>query len=197
MPPAGRCERSSGPMLSRPRKPPSNRSLPWGSSRLTHQVKLTSSLSKTRLRNSMSRPPSMANTSSAAQAWTGGLTSEKSHSYAGSAPSGCWNHSRHSRISWYLANAGSTWASATQWKARSQAANQGYSQLSGMDMMSNASKLRQRELRPVSPLRRRDRLARVAVQPAGHVVVEQLLAPHQPGEGPAGQGELVPGGALG
>ena len=92
----------------------------------------------------------MANTSSAAQACTGGLTSEKFHSYAGSAPFGCWNHSRHSRISWYLANAGSTCASATQWKPRSHAANQGYSHLSGIDMMSNASKLRHRELRPVS-----------------------------------------------
>ena len=36
----------------------------------------------------------------------------------------------------------------TQWKARSQAANHGYSHLSGMDKMSNASKLRHRELRP-------------------------------------------------
>jgi len=32
----------------------------------THQVKLTRSLSKIRLRNSRSRPPSMAKTSSAA-----------------------------------------------------------------------------------------------------------------------------------
>src|SRR5262252_5518605 len=150
MPPTGRCERSIGPMLSRPRKPPSNRLLPSSSSRLTHQVKLTSSLLKTRLRKSRSRPPSMANTSSAAHACTGGLTSPKSHSYAGRAPFGCWNHSRHSRISWYLANAGSTWASATVWKARSQAANQGYSHLSGIDMMSNASKFRHREFRPPS-----------------------------------------------
>ena len=79
-PPTGRCERSSGPMLSRPRNPPSNRFDPSASSRLTHQVKLTSSLSKIRLRKSRSRPPSMANTSSAAQACTGGLTSPKSHS---------------------------------------------------------------------------------------------------------------------
>ncbi len=32
----------------------------------------------------------------------------------GRAPLGCWNHSRHRRISWYLANAGSTCARATQ-----------------------------------------------------------------------------------
>ena len=89
----------------------------------------------------------MAQTSSAAHACTGGLTSLKSHSYAGSAPFGCWNHSRHRSTSWYLANAGSTWASATQWKAMSHAANHGYSHLSGMDMMSKASKLFHRELR--------------------------------------------------
>ncbi len=52
------------------------------------------------------------------------------------------------RISWYFANAGSTWANATQWKARSHAANHGYSHLSGIDMMSKASKLRHRLLRP-------------------------------------------------
>ena len=49
-----------------------------------------------------------------------------------------------------MANAGSTCASATQWNARSQAAYQGYSHLSGIDMMSNALKLRQWLLRPVS-----------------------------------------------
>src|ERR1022692_2533668 len=65
----------------------------------------------------------------------------------GGAPPGCWNHSLHSRISCYLANAGSTWASATQWKARSDRKSVGYSHLSGIDMMSNASKWRHRELR--------------------------------------------------
>ena len=67
-------------MLSRPMNPPSNRFEPLASSRFTHQVKFTSSLSKIRLRKSKSRPPSMAKTSSAAHACTGGLTSEKSHS---------------------------------------------------------------------------------------------------------------------
>ena len=52
-------------------------------------------------------------------------------------------------ISWYLANAGSRWARVTVWKARSQAANQGYSHLSGIEMMSNPSKLRHLEFRPV------------------------------------------------
>ena len=66
------------------------------------------------------------------------------------APFGCWNHSRQSNVSWYLANAGSTCASAMQWNAMSQAANHGYSHGSGIDMMSKASKLLQRALRPSS-----------------------------------------------
>ena len=90
----------------------------------------------------------MAKTCSAAQACTGGFTSPKSHSYAGSAPCGCWNHSRQIKISWYLANAGSRWARVTVWKARSQAANHGYSHLSGIEMMSNPSKFRHLEFRP-------------------------------------------------
>ena len=72
LPPTGRWDRSIGPMLSSPRNPPSNRLEPSASSRFTHQVKFTSSLSNTRLRKSRSRAPSMANTSSAAQACTGG-----------------------------------------------------------------------------------------------------------------------------
>ena len=52
-----------------------------------------------RLRNAMSRPPSIANTSSAANACTGGLTSSNAHSYAGIAPFGCWNHSRQRSVS--------------------------------------------------------------------------------------------------
>ena len=46
-----RRERSNGPMLSRPRNPPSKTLLPAASLRLTHQVKLSSSLWKTRSRN--------------------------------------------------------------------------------------------------------------------------------------------------
>ena len=194
-PPTGRWDRSMGPMLSRPRKPPSNRLLPSASSRLTHQVKLISSLSNTRLRKATSVPPSMAKTSRAAHACTGGFTSPKSHSYAGSAPPGCWNHSRHSRISWYLAKPGSRCARATQWKAMSQAANHGYSHLSGIDMMSSASKLRHREFRPVSRCGGGAWLGGVPIQPAGHRVAVELLAPQHPGERLAGHHRLVRGRA--
>jgi hypothetical protein len=161
-PPNGRCDRSIGPMLSRPRKP-------------------------------MSRLPSTANTSSAAHACTGGFTSPKSHSYAGSAPPGCWNHSRHSRISWYLANEGSTWASATQWKARSQAANQGV-----LPFVRHRHDAERVEIAPPGVAARltrgsRWRLRRVAVEPAGHVVVVRLLAPQHPGTCLAHDHRLVGG----
>ena len=81
--PAGRCERSKAPMLSRPRKPPANTLLPSASFRLTHHVKLSNSLCSMRSRKSKSLAPSISNTCSAAQACTGGLTSLKVHSYAG------------------------------------------------------------------------------------------------------------------
>jgi hypothetical protein len=44
------------------------------------------------LEKSRSVLPSITNTRIAARAWTGGLTSSKLHSYAGSAPFGCRNH---------------------------------------------------------------------------------------------------------
>src|SRR5439155_19594281 len=61
-PPVGSGEeRSNTPMLSSPKKPPSNTLAPARSSRLTHQVKLISSLENAYLRNSMSPlPPRLA-----------------------------------------------------------------------------------------------------------------------------------------
>jgi hypothetical protein len=57
-------------------------------------------------------------------------------------------HSCNSSSSWFLANPGSTCAMATQWKARSQAANQGYSQVSGMEITSQLVMCAQCALRP-------------------------------------------------
>ena len=134
-------------MLSSPMKPPWNRLLPPRSLLLVHQVKLMSSLWKTLVRKAKSVPPSSSNTRSAAHACTGGLTSEKFHSYAGICPFGCMYHSRSSRISWLLANSGSMWASVTQWNARSQAAYQGYSHGSGISRTSWLSRCSQSPLR--------------------------------------------------
>ncbi len=72
------------PMLSSPRKPPSNTFFPKRSFRFTHQVKLRSSLLKADRRNSTSVVPrrtfSVLWRKSVAKAWTGGFTSLKFHS---------------------------------------------------------------------------------------------------------------------
>ena len=175
-----------GLMLSRPRNPPPNRLLPSGSCRFSHQVKFSSSFWKTRSRKSRSVPPSMTNTRSAASACTGGLTSSKFHSYAGSAPFGCRNHSRSSTSSWYLANAGSRCAQAIAWNARSQAANHGYSHGSGMASTSKASRCRQPGVAAGRCAGRRRWSGRVAVEPSVHPVRVHLLAPDQARRRPAG-----------
>ncbi len=129
-------------MLSRPRKPPLNRLLPSTSSRFTHQVKFTMHFWKTDSRKSRSfpKPRCWASwyTRQPAQACKGGLTWSKPNSYAGSWPLGCMYHSRQSSRSWCLAKPGSVRATATHWKARSQAANHGYSQVSGTERTSRA-----------------------------------------------------------
>ena len=58
-------------------------------------------------------------------------------------------HSRINRISWDLANSGSTRASAIVWNARSQAAYHGYSHVSGIEMTSSLKRCVHSELRPV------------------------------------------------
>ena len=151
-PSARGSERSNGPTLSMPRKPPPNRWSPSGSLTFAHQVNPSSSLWNIRSSQTRSRAPSSSNTDSAASACTGGLTSEKFHSYAGSWPLGCMYHSRVISRSCSLANSGSTCASVTQWKARSQAAYQGYSHLSGIEMTSRLKMCPQRALRPCSRL---------------------------------------------
>src|SRR5664279_3171796 len=94
---------SKSPILSIPRKPPSNILLPCSSFLFTHQVKFMSSFRKMVSRNFTSPLPvavlSMLYTFHVAQACTGGFTSEKAHSYAGNCPFGCINHSWVSRVS--------------------------------------------------------------------------------------------------
>ena len=101
-------------------------------------------------------------------------------------------HSRHSRISCSLANIGSTWARATQWKARSHAAYHGYSHLSGIEMTSWLLRCRQPDVATVDrrPTGGR-RLAGVAVEPARHVVVVELLRPQHAAERLAQHGGFV------
>src|SRR5439155_1209136 len=49
---------------------------------------------------------------------------------------GCIYHSRRKRLSCFFAKCGSIFENGIMWKARSHAANQGYSHLSGIEMMS-------------------------------------------------------------
>ena len=76
--------RSKMPILSSPRKPPSNTFLPNRSLRFTHQVKFSNSLLNADLRKSTSVSPRRACSvrlrNMVAQAWTGGFTSLKFHS---------------------------------------------------------------------------------------------------------------------
>src|SRR5262245_23866502 len=76
-------------MLSSPRNPPSNALFPARSLRFTYHVKLSSSLWKARSSHSMSASPrafARRCVKIVDQACTGGLTSPKFHSYAGSCP---------------------------------------------------------------------------------------------------------------
>mmetsp|Transcript_77902 Transcript_77902/g.225328 ORF Transcript_77902/g.225328 Transcript_77902/m.225328 type:complete len:219 (+) Transcript_77902:1058-1714(+) len=142
IPPVGSLPpRSKTPMLSRPRKPPWKMFLPSASLRLTHHVKLITSLWNISSRNGKSPAPpdfflSIWKTRQEAQACTGGLTSLKFHSKAGSWPFGCMYHSRVMSRSWPFAKWLSTSARGKQWKAKSQVAYQGNSHLSGMEMTS-------------------------------------------------------------
>ena len=104
-------------------------------------------------------------------------------------------HSRQSRTSCDFANSGSTWASATQWKARSQAAYHGYSHGSGIEITSMLFRCVHSRLRPFQRAVRRRRRVGLALEPAQHVVVEELLAPEHPGERLAHHERLVVGGA--
>ncbi len=135
----------------------------------------------------------MAKTSRAAQACTGGFTSPKSHSYAGSAPLGCWNHSRHTSSSWYLANAGSTCAERDAVEAE---VPRGEPRV--LPLVRHRHDVERLEVAPagVAALEARGGrggLGRVAGQPAGHVVVVELLAPEHPRERLAHDAGLVVG----
>ena len=68
------------------------------------------------------------------------------------------------------------------WKARSQAAYQGYSHLSGMEMMSSFSMWNHSEFREFA-ISGMERVGVVLVQPVVAVEEEELLAPEHAGEG--------------
>ncbi len=189
------AERSNGPMLSRPRKPPSNTLLPSLSLRLTHQVKFSSSLCMMRARKSMSVPPSIAKIRSAAHACTGGLTSPNAHSYAGIWPAGCRYQSRSSSSSCSFAK--------RRIDPRDRDAVE--REIPGREprifpRIGHRDHVRRVHVPPagvaaVQAGRRRRRSGRIAGQPAVDVEVVILLAPHQPGHRGPRDGGLVVGRA--
>ena len=71
----------------------------------------------------------------------------------------------------------------SQWNARSHAAYHGYSHLSGIEITSALFRCAHSRLRPCLRLSGGGGVARVAVQPFRHVVIEELLAPDHAGEG--------------
>ena len=169
-----------GEMLSRPRKPPAKRLLPSGSWRLSHQVKFSNSFWKTRSRKSRSRPPSMTNTRRAASAWTGGLTSSKLHSYAGSAPFGAGTTpQQHQQLI-----LGERWI---QMCPRDGVERQvPCCEPRVLPRIRHRQHVERVQMAPariaaVAVTLRRGRLCRIAVEPAPHLVGVDLLAPDQAG----------------
>src|SRR5436309_572247 len=73
-------------------------------------------------------------------------------------------HSRRKRLSWFFAKCGSIFENGIMWKARSHAANQGYSHLSGFDLQDVV----RRELCPGLPLIHR-------IRPAVHDVLMERV----------------------
>ena len=69
------------------------------------------------------------------------------------------------------------------WKARSQAAYQGYSHLSGMEITSALCMWCQPSLRGAGLARRLERVRAAFLQPPIHIVVVELLAPQHAGQG--------------
>jgi hypothetical protein len=79
-----------------------------------------------------------------------------------------------------LAKSGSTIESGSVWKARSQAAYQGYSHLSGMEMMSFVQHVEPLRV-PGIVISGMERVGVVLVQPVVTVEEEELLAPEHAG----------------
>ena len=86
--------------------------------------------------------------------------------------------SRSISLSCCLPKSGSTSVRASTWKARSQAAYQGYSHLSGIEMTSPLYMWCQWSLRGACLARRLERVGAALLEPLVHVVVVELLAPH-------------------
>ena len=91
-------------------------------------------------------------------------------------------HSRVSSTSWFLAKSGSIVASGMQWNAKSHAAYQGYSHLSGIERMSALLRLQPLAVAAVLAAVGWRGLIGVAVEPCRHIQEVELLAPDHSGK---------------
>ena len=91
--------------------------------------------------------------------------------------------SRSISFSCCLPKSGSTSVRARTWKARSQAAYQGYSHLSGIEMTSPLYMWCQCSLRGAAFRDRLERVGAPLLEPLVHVVVVELLGPEHPRQG--------------
>ena len=139
-------------MLSRPRNPPWKALRPSASLRLTHQVKFSSSLWKTCSRKSVSARPSTSRVDLVDAAGGPGVDRRVD---VGEVPLvgrelavGVHVPLAEQQHELPLGQLGVEQASGMQWKAMSQAANQGYSHLSGHARTSRLYECRQPALRP-------------------------------------------------
>ena len=134
--------RSKTPMLSRPRKPPSKTFLPKRSLRLTHQVKLGSSFWNVRLRKSMSPRAALALFGVVDERRRPGVHRRVDVAevpFVGRELAvGMQVALPQQQIELLLREVEvDRCQRRSSWKARSQAANQGYSHLSGIEMTSS------------------------------------------------------------
>ena len=168
-------------MLSKPRKPPSNRFDPSASCRFTHQVKFRRSLENTRVRNVRSRRPSISNTCSAAHACTGGLRSSKVL-VGGDGAVGMLKPFAAEQDQLVLRERGVQVRQRYCVERRVPRGEPGV--LPRVRHRHHVVSVQVTPVRVASvlPSRRRGRLSRVAGEPAGDVVAVELLSPDHPGE---------------
>ena len=178
--------RSKTPMLSSPRKPPSNRFLPKRSLRFTHQLKFSISFRKGPLEElqiafaveSLLSPvqeyrgPGMDGRVHIAEVPLVGrnLTGRMQERYPAASGRAVLSRNPHR-----------PWRARWQWKAKSHAAYHGYSHLSGIEMMCSLTMWNHSLFRIVFCVRPH-RIDAVFLEPFVHVETEVLLGPQHPGQ---------------
>ena len=180
-------ERSKTPMLSRPRKPPWKMLLPVGVLAVhppgeVQQQLVEDPLQEVAVALARQRLVDLVDPPARPRRAPAGSRRRSPIRRRGAGRWGACTTRAAAAASCSLANSGSISAKATQWKARSQAAYQGYSHLSGIEMTSALSRCRQSLLRPCRRSAGGGGCAGSPSSQSAHVVVVELLGPEHPGE---------------